>query len=114
MWLFVVLLNVVAKNSRFGGFNSRLFLRNSRFGLLREFAGNGLICLAIFFDEWQFSGPDRRNSRLHGNNREGCDRRIAWTICSGLIGVALNSAPNGESASQMALAMAAGGATAPP
>jgi hypothetical protein len=39
--------------------------------------------------------------------------RAASTICSGLIGVALNSAPKGARASPTALAIAAGGATAP-
>src|SRR5947209_19171559 len=38
----------------------------------------------------------------------------ARTSCSGRTGVALTSTPNGASASQTALASAAGGATAPP
>ena len=45
---------------------------------------------------------------------EGRAMRAALTMCSGLIGVALNSTPNSESASETAFAMAAGGATAPP
>src|SRR5271156_6571531 len=40
--------------------------------------------------------------------------RIARTSCSGLTGVALTSTPNGAKASQTALAIVAGGATAPP
>src|SRR5260370_28960410 len=44
----------------------------------------------------------------------GCVERTAATIWSGLIGVALSSTAKGARASQTALAIAAGGATAPP
>jgi len=50
----------------------------------------------------------------HYGRECGGAERTALTICSGLIGVALNSAPKGASASLTALAIAAGGATAPP
>jgi hypothetical protein len=39
---------LLGPNSRFGGFNSRLGGCKFPFGTLREFARNGLICLAVF------------------------------------------------------------------
>src|SRR5262249_59008283 len=58
--------------------------------------------------------PPPRGGGGGGGGGGGRAARTALTICSGLIGVVLNSAPNGDSASQIALAIAAGGATAPP
>src|SRR5215472_14666594 len=70
------------------------------------------------YESRQWNNPTRAGqaiSRAAGSDLVADDaERIASTICSGLIGVALNSAPNGASASAMALAIAAGGATAPP
>src|ERR1700724_681922 len=63
---------------------------------------------------------DARGQHIHPRNRPvavvhphqaGC---IARTSCCGLTGVVFTSMPNGARASQTALAMAAGGATAPP
>jgi hypothetical protein len=72
MWLLLILLNIIGNNSWFGEFNSRLGLANSRFGRLREFAGNSLIWLAGFADKRRFYGENRGNSRFDGNNREFC------------------------------------------
>jgi hypothetical protein len=65
--------NIVGDNSRssrFAEFNSRLGRANSRFGLPREFAGKGLICLPFFSEKRQLRGQNRRNSRLNGKSRE--------------------------------------------
>src|SRR6266567_8606599 len=61
---------IIPDNSRFGRFNSRLGRANSRFGPLREFTGKCLSRLAFFAAKRQFSGQDRENSRLNGNNRD--------------------------------------------
>ncbi len=47
---------------------------NSRFAVLREFAGKGLICLTVFTAKRRLSGENRRNSRLGGKNLEFCPR----------------------------------------
>src|SRR5215472_15912173 len=60
--------DLLSRNSRFGEFNSRL----SRYGRLRELAGNGLIWLAVFAPESLRNERNRRNSRFYGNNREFC------------------------------------------
>src|SRR5262245_3928015 len=52
-----------------------------------------------------------RVARVVHPHQTGC---IARTSYSGLTGVSFTSTPNGARASQTALAMAAGGATAPP
>jgi len=31
--------------------------------VLREFAGNSLICFGVFATKWQFAGENRQNSR---------------------------------------------------
>jgi hypothetical protein len=51
---------------------------------------------------------------VHYLGAYGGFERTASTICSGSIGVMLNSAPNGANASATTLAIADGGATAPP
>jgi hypothetical protein len=43
---------------------------NSRFAVLREVTGKGLIWLAVFAAKWPSSGQNRRNSRFDGKNRE--------------------------------------------
>src|SRR5262249_50334365 len=58
--------------------------------------------------------PSPQPGRGGGSRQREGEGRSALMICSGLTGVALNSTPNGDSASQIALAIAAGGATAPP
>jgi hypothetical protein len=45
---------------------------NSRFGLLREFAGKGLIWLVVFTAKRRFGGEIGENSRFDGKNREIC------------------------------------------
>jgi len=55
--------------------------------------------------------PGAATDRTFADDQRG---RVARTSCSGLIGVVFTSTPNGAKASQTALAMAAGGATAPP
>jgi hypothetical protein len=55
----------------------------------------------------QFKKKPSMESPPEGGQAGGADRE-ASTICSGLIGAMLNSAPNGESASATALAVAAG------
>ena len=56
--------------------------------------------------------PDPQQARAAAKSRQrDC---LALISCCGLIGVAFTSTPNGARASQTALAMAAGGATAPP
>jgi hypothetical protein len=57
-------------NSRFGGINSRLASHKFPTSPLREFNGKRLICPIIFVVEWCWRRQNRRNSRLHGNNRE--------------------------------------------
>src|SRR5262245_31932246 len=57
-------------NSRFGAFNSRLRGDKFPFGLLREFAGKGLIYPTVFVAIPGFGCVNRKNSRYHGNNRE--------------------------------------------
>src|SRR5215471_21465225 len=57
-------------NSRFGDFYSRQGDKNSRQGLLRELARNGLIWLAVFCAKPALTGQKRKNSRFHGNNWE--------------------------------------------
>jgi hypothetical protein len=51
-WCAAIAQTVLRYDSRFGGFNSRLGPNKFPFGLLRELAGKGLICLA-------FSRPER-------------------------------------------------------
>src|SRR5215831_1490858 len=51
---------------------------------------------------------------LYGACDDACARRIAASTRRGVSGVSLTSAPNGASASRTALAIAAGGAMAPP
>jgi len=66
-----------SRNSRFGGFNSRLSLANSRFGLLREFTRNTLICLAVFGTKQHFSGAKRKipgSTGITGNSA----RAVEW------------------------------------
>jgi hypothetical protein len=43
---------------------------NSRFALLREFAGKGLICFGLFAAKPRLARENQRNSRLNGKNRE--------------------------------------------
>jgi hypothetical protein len=71
-------LVIFPDNSRFGEFNSRLGIANSRFALLGEFAGKALIHLTVFAAKPWFSVADRRNSRLRRDKPGiGPDRRIS-------------------------------------
>jgi hypothetical protein len=63
---------LLGPNSRFGGFNSRLGRCKFPFGTLREFARNGLICLAVFSAKTALTGQNRKNFRFYGKNRESC------------------------------------------
>src|SRR5712671_292774 len=69
-WCAAVARDVLRYNSRFGVFNSRFGPNKFPFSLLREFAGNGLICLAVFGAKTALIENNRENSRFHGNNRE--------------------------------------------
>jgi hypothetical protein len=51
-----LLLILLSHNSRFGEFNSRLTGANSRFVMLREFAGKTLICFTVFATKRRFMG----------------------------------------------------------
>src|SRR5215469_15170154 len=57
-------------NSRFGAFNSRLGPNKFPFSPLRGFAGKGLIWLAVFVTKPALIANNRKNSQLHGKNRE--------------------------------------------
>jgi hypothetical protein len=52
-------LRIFPYKSRFGAFDSRLGWANSRFRLLREFAGKQLIRLAIIATKRQFHWENR-------------------------------------------------------
>jgi hypothetical protein len=65
---------------------------------------SALVCLL------RRSGENRRQDPTLQAARNGAAARTDHTICSSLIGLALNSTPNGAS---VADAVAAGGATAP-
>src|SRR5690348_1429942 len=67
--------SIVGGNSRFDEFNSRLGGHKFPFTPVTEFAGNGLIRLNVFATEQRLSGPNRKNSRYYGNNREFCHRQ---------------------------------------
>jgi hypothetical protein len=45
---------------------------NSRIGWLREFAGKGLILLAVFATNGGCMAKSEKISRFHGKNREFC------------------------------------------
>ena len=45
---------------------------NSRFALVRDFAGKGLICLTVFSAKQRLREQNRRNSRFDGKNRKFC------------------------------------------
>src|SRR5215831_15392218 len=80
MRLFAVLLwssavirrSIVAnsRNSRFGGFNSRLGSKKFPFNLLRELARKALICPAVSSAKTAHAGQHRKNSRFNGKSRE--------------------------------------------
>ena len=74
-WCAAIARAVLRYNSRLGGFNSRLGPNKFPFGPLRELAGKGLICLAVFATRTALMGNNRKNSRLHGNNQEFRPRR---------------------------------------
>jgi len=63
-WWFAV----NSRNSRFGGFNSRL---GFPFSLLRKFAPNAFIGSLFPMRKWHLSATIG-NSRFNGNNREPC------------------------------------------
>jgi hypothetical protein len=69
-WCSAVAGDTLRYNSRFGVFNSRLGPNKFPFSLLRELAGKGLICLAVFAAKKALMWNNRKNSRFHGNNRE--------------------------------------------
>ena len=78
--------NIVRNNSRFDGFHSRLAGVNSRFGLLREFAGNALIWLAVFGTKQHFSGENRKipgSTGITGNSAPGAWR--GWLTLPGRV-----------------------------
>jgi hypothetical protein len=78
-----------SRNSRFGAFYSRLGAANSRFGSQREFAGNGLIYLTVFFGEVTENWGKSKNSRLNGKYREFAPpaRSLpSFPLCSELVG----------------------------
>jgi hypothetical protein len=60
-------LDTLDYNSRFDEFNSRLAGANSRFALLRELAGKGLIRLTVCAAKPRRHGENRRISRFDGN-----------------------------------------------
>src|SRR5262249_13926348 len=64
-------------NSLFAGFNSLLGGKNSRLGLLREFACNTLVLLAVFLDNQRRERENRKNSLFSGKYREFADRRYS-------------------------------------
>jgi hypothetical protein len=64
VWCRSVADTVFPDNSRFGGFNSRLGPNKFPFSWLRELAGNGLICLAIFVAKTAKQWGKTRNSRF--------------------------------------------------
>jgi hypothetical protein len=78
MWLFLILLycsvlwgqcgdrNILRDNSLCGNSNSRLRQRQFPIGLLREFAGNGLIRLTLLCKQTAIFGGNRRGSRFNG------------------------------------------------
>jgi hypothetical protein len=59
--------HVVADNSRFATFNSRLGLQKFPFTLLREFGRKILIFLWVFGSGTALFENNRKNSRYHGN-----------------------------------------------
>jgi hypothetical protein len=73
MGLFLTLFwwfAVNSRNSRFGGFNSRLAPQKFPFNLLRELAHMALIGLVVAVPKAPLSRRNRKNSRLYGNYRE--------------------------------------------
>src|SRR5215469_2941524 len=69
----VVVKNILAINSR----SSRLGRQKFQFGQLRELAGNCLIRFAVFCAKAALIVKKRKNSRLHGKNRElGDDQNL--------------------------------------
>ncbi len=74
-WCAAVARGVLRHHSRFGVFNSRLGADKFPFGRLRELVGKGLICLVVFGAETALMENNRKNSRVHGNNREFRPRR---------------------------------------
>jgi hypothetical protein len=72
-WCWAVLHAVLAagsRNSRFGRFNSRLGANKFPFMLRRELPSNPLIWHANLGPWSGVNRENRKNSRLHGNNRE--------------------------------------------
>jgi hypothetical protein len=59
-----------SRNSRFGGFNSRLGVNKFPFGRQRELAGKRLIYLAVFDAKTALLEHNREKSRFDGKNRE--------------------------------------------
>jgi hypothetical protein len=51
-------------------YNSRLSWTNSRFRLLREFAGKRLICLPVIATKWRFHWEIDEIPGFDGKNRE--------------------------------------------
>jgi hypothetical protein len=73
LWCSVALQRGVtgnSRNSRFGGFNSRLGQKNSRLTTLRELAHKRLIWLVFLTTEGQLRRRNRRISRHNGKNPE--------------------------------------------
>jgi hypothetical protein len=74
--------NIFADNSLFGDFNSRLGGANSRFAVLREFAGKRLICFTVFAAKRQLFGENRENSRFRRDKLGILLRRQNARCCS--------------------------------
>src|SRR6516225_5944465 len=72
LFLFCHLVAIAgnSRNSRFGGFNSRLGHFEFPFSELREFAGKPLIRPAVFGAKSTLLGQNGKISRLDGNNQE--------------------------------------------
>jgi hypothetical protein len=91
-WSWAVMSDVLAdnsRNSRLGGFNSRLVPHEFRFRMLRELTSKCLIYLAFFCPEAALFEHSWKIPGFHGKNREFCDytrwrRRCEATRASSL------------------------------
>jgi len=90
--------NARRRNSRFGGFNSRLAANKFPASGRRELSSKDLNCLAIFGARTALFGNNRQNSRFHGNNREFCDRakwRVEQPAVAAICGATQPTIPSG-------------------
>src|SRR6516165_5494419 len=75
MYLLIVFLlclaNRFSRNSRLGRFNSRLARNKFPFSSSTGIRCKDLNLLAVLTVDRQWSGENRKNSRLNGKNREG-------------------------------------------